>query len=70
MKNCSTGGRNTGKRFKQYSDYPLGTKAHATGGGCWIKVESGWKHATRECVVPTPEAAVSRIELPENKVEL
>lgn len=68
MKNCSTGGRNAGKRFKQYSDYPLGTKAHATGGGCWIKIEMGWKWATSGCVVPTPGADVIRIELPEDKV--
>lgn len=54
----------------KHRDYPLGTKAHAVGGGCWIKVERGWKWATNGCVVPTPGADVIRIELPENKVEL
>lgn len=57
----------TGKRFKQYSDYPLGTKAHALGGGHWIKIERGWKWATSGCVFPTPGADAVRIELPENK---
>ena len=62
------GGRQAGKHFKQYSNYPLGTKAHATGGGCWIKVERGWKWATSGCVFPTPGADVIRIELPDDQV--
>lgn len=61
------GGRQAGKRVKQYSDYQLGTKAHALGGGHWIKVERGWKWATSGCVFPTPGADAVRIELPENK---
>jgi hypothetical protein len=28
---------------KPLSEYPLGTKARAIGGGHWVKVERGWK---------------------------
>ena len=44
----------------KYRDYPLGTKAHAVGGG--------WKWATSGCVFPTPGGDVIRIELPDDKV--
>jgi hypothetical protein len=28
---------------RPFRDYPLGTKAYASGGGYWIKVKLGWK---------------------------
>lgn len=48
---------------RPWSDYPLGTKAHAIMGGHWIKVERGWKWHCGS-TFPTPGADVSRIELP------
>jgi|694.fasta_scaffold00471_13 hypothetical protein len=31
------------KRTMKWSDYPIGTKAPAIGGGSWTRVERGWK---------------------------
>lgn len=28
---------------RDWSEYPLGTKAHAYNGGCWFKTDRGWK---------------------------
>ena len=38
---------------KPFSDYPIGTKAQALGGGYWIKNERGWKWCTG-ATFPTP----------------
>lgn len=51
-----------------WSDYPLGTKAHAVMGGYWIKVERGWKWCNGD-TFPTPGADVLRIELPDKVKE-
>jgi hypothetical protein len=47
------------------SDYPIGTKAHAIGGGYWIKTNRGWQWFTG-ATFPTPGGDVHRYELPEN----
>lgn len=47
---------------KQWSDYPIGTKAHAVNGGCWTKTERGWQWGCG-ATFPTPGADVARIEL-------
>lgn len=49
----------------RFSDYPIGTKAHAIGGGYWIKTSMGWKWFTG-ATFPTPGGDVERYELPEN----
>jgi hypothetical protein len=45
------------KRVMKWSEYPLGTKAPATGGGSWTKVYGGWKWGSLTGgggVFPTP----------------
>lgn len=42
------------RRTKPWSKYPMGTKALATMGGSWIKVERGWQWGTTGGVFPTP----------------
>jgi hypothetical protein len=46
-----------------WDQYPLGTKAHAVGGGCWERVERGWKWCTG-ATFPTPGGDAFRVELP------
>ena len=48
----------------EWSEYPIGTKAHAVMGGHWIKTEKGWKWCTGD-TFPRPGADVIRVELPE-----
>jgi hypothetical protein len=50
---------------QQWSDYPLGTKAHAFNGGHWVRVALGWKWFTGS-TFPTPggDALGNCIELP------
>lgn len=31
------------RKDREWSAYPIGTKAHAYNGGCWVKNERGWK---------------------------
>lgn len=38
---------------RKWSEYPLGTKAHACGGGYWERVNTGWKWCTG-ATFPTP----------------
>jgi len=48
---------------REWREHPIGTKAHASTGGYWIKVERGWRWCTGS-VFPTPGGDVTRIELP------
>lgn len=48
---------------KPWSEYPIGTKAHAVMGGYWIKTERGWKWCTG-ATFPTPGGDAIRVELP------
>lgn len=50
---------------KPWSEYPIGTKAHAFNGGFWIKVKTGWKWCTGS-IFPTPggDACGYCIDLP------
>ena len=47
----------------KYKDCPIGTKAYAVMGGCWVKTERGWKWCTGD-TFPTPGGDVIRVELP------
>lgn len=56
----------------EWSDYPIGTKAHSITGGQWTKVEQGWKWGRLDGsggVFPTPggDAIGECIELPEGE---
>ncbi len=45
--------------FKPWNAYPIGSKAHAVGGGHWYRTESGWKwNGPEGCgsTFPTPGA--------------
>ena len=42
------------RKTKPWSAYPMGTKALATMGGSWTKVEHGWQWGTTGGVFPTP----------------
>ena len=45
------------KRTMEWSDYPIGTKAPAHGGGSWTRVKHGWKWGSLTGgggVFPTP----------------
>lgn len=50
---------------RNWSEYPIGTKAHAYNGGYWIKTERGWKWCNGS-TFPTPGAdAIGKcIEMP------
>lgn len=48
---------------KPWSEYPLGTKAHAFMGGHWERVANGWKWCTGS-TFPTPGGDVTSVELP------
>lgn len=62
--NCASSCAMKGDNMKDWNKYPLGTKVHAIGGGCWIKTERGYKWCTGS-TFPTPGADWSRVELPE-----
>ena len=57
---------------RPWSEYPLGTKAHAFNGGAWLRVERGWQWAGGSkfpgSTFPTPgaDAFGQCIELPDN----
>ena len=52
------------KHDRPYDEYPIGTKAFATGGGYWIKNNMGWKWCTG-VTFPRPGGDVSGyVELP------
>jgi len=50
---------------RPWSEYPIGTKAHACSGGHWLRVETGWKWHSGD-TFPTPGGdAVGRcVEIP------
>ena len=56
---------------RDWSDYPLGTKAHAYNGGHWMRVPAGWKWFCGS-TFPTPggDAIGACIELPNNAVRV
>ena len=47
-----------------WSEYPIGTKAHAVMGGCWTKTEHGWKWGTQGSTFPTPGGDAMSVTLP------
>ncbi len=55
---------------RPWNEYPLGTKAHAYNGGCWYRIERGWKwngHLGGTGAVmgqPGPDACGACVELP------
>jgi len=49
--------------MKDWSEYPIGTKAHAVNGGYWTKTERGWQWCGG-ATFPTPGAGVIGVELP------
>lgn len=53
------------RQDRDWSDYPIGTKAHAVMGGYWIKTEGGWKWNSGS-TFPTPggDACGRCVELP------
>lgn len=51
---------------RDWSDYPIGTKAHSCGGGWWIRVRGGWKWCTGDTFPgPGGDACGNCVELPE-----
>jgi len=50
---------------RRWSEYPIGTKAHAFNGGYWIKTDMGWKWYCG-ATFPTPggDACGNCVELP------
>lgn len=53
------------QRDKNWSEYPIGTKAAALMGGHWIKTSRGWKWCTGS-TFPTPGGdANGMIQLPQ-----
>ena len=48
---------------RPWSDYPLGTKAWAIGGGHWVRVEHGWKWHNGS-TFPTPGADAFDVTTP------
>lgn len=55
---------------RPWSEYPIGTKAHAFNGGYWIRVPLGWKWCCG-ATFPTPggDACGNCIELPARETE-
>lgn len=41
------------EKDRDWSEYPIGTKAKANGGGYWIKNERGWQWCTGD-TFPSP----------------
>ena len=56
------------KRDRPWSEYPIGTKAHAFMGGYWERVKNGWKWCTG-ATFPRPggDAIGECVELPDNQ---
>jgi len=54
------------KVLKNWSSYPVGTRAYAIGGGYWLKVFTGWKW-NGGATFPKPGGDVSHVQLPEIK---
>lgn len=59
------------RQDRDWSEYPLGTKAHAFNGGAWLRVKRGWKwngHLTKGAgdTFPSPgaDAFGKCVELP------
>ena len=50
---------------KPWSEYPIGTKAHAVGGGHWAKIKAGWKWKGG-ATFPTPGADAVSVSPPED----
>ncbi len=50
-------------QYKDWKDYPIGTKAYAIEGGFWEKKLTGWKWCTG-ATFPTPGGCVSKVEIP------
>ena len=51
----------------KWSEYPVGTKAHASTGGHWIKLgQNRWKWCSG-ATFPRPGGDVVRVELPKEK---
>lgn len=48
---------------RAWKDYPIGTKAHALGGGHWTKTERGWKWIGGD-TFPTPSIDAAWVVLP------
>jgi len=55
------------RKDREWSAYPVGTKAHAFNGGAWTRTEHGWKWGGGD-TFPTPgaDAIGACIELPPN----
>ena len=60
-----TGAPERARVDRDWSEYPIGTKAHAVMGGYWIRVQHGWKWFNGS-TFPTPggDACGACIELP------
>lgn len=48
---------------RDWSEYPIGTKAHAIMGGHWTKTALGWKWCTG-ATFPTPGGEACFVTLP------
>ncbi|WP_296277829.1 hypothetical protein [Pseudomonas sp. UBA7530] len=48
---------------RPWSEYPIGTKAHAVMGGHWLKTVHGWKWCTGS-TFPTPGGDATSVTLP------
>ena len=61
-------------RDRPWADYPPGTKAHAVGGGYWLKVKNGaligWHWNGTGVRLPRPGADAVSVELPPNPERL
>lgn len=51
------------RRDRPWSEYPIGTKAHAFDGGHWTKTEWGWKWHNGD-TFPAPGADAFDVTLP------
>ena len=49
---------------KPWSEYPVGTKAHAVMGGHWEKMENGWWKWCTGDAFPTPGGDAMYVTLP------
>lgn len=59
MKHDSTG------KIRPWREYPVGTKAHALGGGYWVKTARGWRwNFPSGSIFPTPGADAYAVTLP------
>lgn len=51
------------RKDRPWSEYPIGTKAHAASGGHWVKIEAGWKWSSGS-IFPTPGGDAISVTLP------